>query len=108
MRQFICVGLLFSALMPAVFGQEIVKQKPTIPHQVRDIEACQKGYQWIKGSWVWDSRSQEYLWVPGHCERGRSNKVFFPGSWVRLEEGWMWAPGYWEKISRIKKGKSTQ
>ena len=54
----------------------------------------------MQGHWVYDGRTGDFAWQPGHWEHERSNRIWIPGYWAPRGEVWVWHEETWEDRGR--------
>lgn len=101
MKKLICLFLPLLFSISYLNAQVVVKVKPVPPRAV--IKKPPKpgpNFIWIEGTWRWDKKTKQYIWVPGHWEKIKPNAVWVEGHWVKTPQGWKWVPGHWKKKHR--------
>jgi hypothetical protein len=75
----------------------IIHKQP--PQAIEEVPPEQKpegdNVQWIKGYWAWDPERNDFIWVSGFWRVPPPDRHWVAGSWVQVDDGWQWSPGYW-------------
>ena len=90
---FLTVIAVFVSL--ASQAQVVVKVRPVAPVVVKP--ACPApGHVWVSGSWKWNKKTRNYVWVDGHWVKPhRLGAGWIDGHWRTTRGGWKYIPGHW-------------
>ena len=81
--------LLFSACATVYVATEptyTVVERPVRPGDT---------HVWVNGDWMWNRRSNSYVYHEGYWIVPRQGRTFIPGHWKRSRRGNYWSNGYW-------------
>ena len=87
--------LLTACLVAPPRGAVFVRTRP--PAAIVEVRGTTPGpgHVWIAGYHTW--RGSEYVWVPGHWDRGpHPGAVWVNGQWKHHRDGWYWVDGHWK------------
>lgn len=95
MKKVLTLAVVVFLAVISAEAQVIVKVRPVAPVVVRP--ACPAtGYAWVGGSWKWNRRIRNYVWVDGYWARPRRHgAVWIEGHWRAARGGWKYVPGHW-------------
>ncbi|MFN8284822.1 MAG: hypothetical protein U0U67_16480 [Chitinophagales bacterium] len=51
---------------------------------------------WIDGDWIWDSQTNQYIYIEGKWIIPSPGAVWIPGHWKNTPYGWFWKKGHWQ------------
>ncbi|MFO0727960.1 MAG: hypothetical protein U1E65_29540 [Myxococcota bacterium] len=78
-------------------GFVIPREPPApVPESPPDVKPEGARVIWINGYWSWDEERSDFVWVSGVWRDAPPGRHFVPGSFVKVEQGWRWSPGYWD------------
>ncbi len=104
-------GLILGIVLMGMMGlgvesaeaQIVVKVRPATPKVI--VTKPRKPFSnaiWIEGSWVWNKRSNRYVWQSGKWVKPRRNRTYVAGRWIKRPNGWLYVPGKWVASRRVR------
>ena len=91
----IVLGSFIGSNLPA---QVFVKVRPVVPVVVVKPACPSPAHVWVDGSWSWNKRQHQYVWVNGFWVVPKPGKIWVDGQWVEGPQGHKWVNGRWVKV----------
>ncbi len=82
------------ALFFGACATEYVATEPTYTVVERPVRPGVT-HVWVNGDWMWNRRSNSYVYREGYWMVPRQGRTFIPGKWRRNQRGHYWSNGYW-------------
>src|SRR4051812_20341728 len=97
LKSIVAIVAIFLLSCTNAFPQVYVRIRPVVPVIKVAPPAPHPHWMWIDGSWRWDRRMRQYVWVDGYWVEPVRGHVWIAGFWRESRRGYVWVPGRWRR-----------
>src|SRR5262249_33053282 len=83
----------FISKVQGSFVLEAINNAPPEPIIERTPSQIANDAVWIPGYWHW-SQNRAFIWVTGIWRFPPAGRNWISGSWMQVDNGWVWLPGF--------------